>query len=147
MKDCPQATNFYTSNKNPIPVVLDGTTIKLEETRAVLRKLVLTNSAFSSNELIGTVLVLPSLKNVVEIKEVAGEKLLFVNNAKEKKTQVYREKFDGIFGDKAFKNNSETEGKVANISFDLKNAVAPSWVKLDEGIKSYNVVMSGNKEI
>lgn len=147
VKDCPQAINFYTSNENPIPVVLDGTTIKLEETRAVLRKLVLTNSAFSSNELIGAVLVLPSLENVVEIEEVAGEKLLFLNNAKDKKTQVYREKFDGIFGDKAFKNNTETEGKVANISFDLKNAVAPSWVDKNESIKSYNVVMTGGKEI
>ena len=147
VKDCPQATNFYTSNKNPIPVVLDGTTIKLEETRAVLRKLVLANPAFSSNALIGTLLVLPSLKNVVEIEEVAGEKLLFVNNLKEKKTQVYREKFDGIFGDKAFKNNTETEGKVANISFNLSNAVAPSWVNKNEAIKSYNVISKDGKEI
>ena len=147
VKDCPAATNFYTSNGNAIPVVLDGTTIKLEETRAVLRKLVLTNSAFSSNELIGAVLVLPSLKNVVEIKEVEGEKLLFVNNAKEKTTQVFREKTDGIFGANAFKNNTETEGKSADISFDLKNAIAPSWVDKNEAIKSYNVVMTGGKEI
>jgi hypothetical protein len=70
-----------------------------------LRKLVLTNSVFSSNALIGAVLVLPSLKNVVEIEEVAGEKLLFVNNLKEKKTQVYREKTDGIFPNGSFKND------------------------------------------
>ncbi len=112
-----------------------------------MRKLVLTNSAFSSNALIGAVLVLPSLKNVVEIKEVEGEKLLFVNNKKEKTTQVFREKTDGIFGNTAFKNNPQTEGKVANISFDLKNAIAPSWVDKNEAIKSYNVVMSGGKEI
>ena len=147
VKDCPAATNFYTSNGNAIPVVLDGITIKLEETRAVLRKLVLTDPAFSSNALIGTLLVLPSLKNVVEIKEVEGEKLLFVNNAKEKTTQVFREKTDGIFGNIAFKNNSQTEGKVANISFDLNNAVVPSWVDKNEAIKSYNVVMTGGKEI
>lgn len=112
-----------------------------------MRKLVLTDPAFSSNALIGTLLVLPSLKNVVEIKEVEGEKLLFVNNAKEKTTQVFREKTDGIFGNIAFKNNSQTEGKVANISFDLNNAVVPSWVDKNEAIKSYNVVMTGGKEI
>ena len=147
VKDCPAATNFYTSNGNAIPVVLEGANIKLEETRAVLRKLVLANPAFSTNELIGAVLVLPSLKNVVEIKEVEGEKLLFVNNAKEKTTQVFREKTDGIFGANAFKNNTETEGKSADISFDLKNAIAPSWVDKNEAIKSYNVVMTGGKEI
>ena len=147
VKDCPSATNFYTSKNNAIPVVLEGTNIKLEETRAVLRKLVLANPSFSTNELIGAVLVLPLLKNVVEIKEVEGEKLLFVNNAKENTTQVYREKTDGIFGDKAFENNTETEGKSADISFDLKNAIAPSWVDKNEAIKSYNVVMTGGKEI
>ena len=147
VKDCPAAINFYTSNGNAIPIVLEETNIKLEETRAVLRKLVLANPAFSTNELIGAVLVLPSLKNVVEIKEVAGEKLLFVNNLKEKKTQVYREKTDGIFPSGSFKNDWATPYEANSISFDLKNAVAPSWVKLDEGIKSYNVVMSGNKEI
>ena len=147
VKDCPQAINFYTSNNNPIPVVLDGTTIKLNETKAVLGKLSLTNSELFSNVVIQTLYVLNSLEKVVEIKEVAGEKLLFVNNAKDKKTQVYREKTDGIFRDKAFKNNTETEGKIADISFDLKNAVAPSWVNLDEAIKSYNVLMSGGKEI
>ena len=72
---------------------------------------------------------------------------MFVNNAKEKTTQVFREKTDGIFGANAFKNNTETEGKSADISFDLKNAIAPSWVDKNEAIKSYNVVMTGGKEI
>ena len=94
------------------------------------------------------VTIIPAARIVDKVKgQVAGEKLLFVNNAKEKKTQVYREKTDGIFGDKTFKNNTETEGKVANISFDLKNAIAPSWVDKNEAIKSYNVVMTGGKEI
>ena len=149
VKDCPVATNFYTSNKNPIPVVLDGTNLNLEETKAVLKKNI--DITKPENAEIKALMSLNSVENTVEVKEVGGEKLLFVNVNKidpsKQQTQVYREKIDGIFGDKAFKNNIETEAKVASISFDLKNAVAPSWVNLDEAIKSYNVVMSGGKEI
>lgn len=103
------------------------------------------------NAEIKALMSLNSVENTVEVKEVGGEKLLFVNVNKidpsKQQTQVYREKTDGIFGANAFKNNTETEAKVVSISFDLKNAVAPSWVNLDEAIKSYNVVMSGGKEI
>ena len=149
VKDCPVATNFYTSNKNPIPVVLDGTNLNLEETKAVLKKNI--DLTKPENAEIKALMSLNSVENTVEVKEVGGEKLLFVNVNKidpsKQQTQVYREKTDGIFGANAFKNNTETEAKVVSISFDLKNAVAPSWVNLDEAIKSYNVVMSGGKEI
>ena len=149
VKDCPVATNFYTSNKNPVPVVLDGTNLNLEETKAVLKKNI--DLTKPENAEIKALMSLNSVENTVEVKEVGGEKLLFVNVNKidpsKQQTQVYREKTDGIFGANAFKNNTETEAKVVSISFDLKNAVAPSWVNLDEAIKSYNVVMSGGKEI
>ena len=149
VKDCPVATNFYTSNKNPIPVVLDGTNLNLEETKAVLKKNI--DITKPENAEIKALMSLNSVENTVEVKEVGGEKLLFVNVNKidpsKQQTQVYREKIDGIFGANAFKNNTETEGKSADISFDLKNAIAPSWVDKNEAIKSYNVVMTGGKEI
>jgi hypothetical protein len=81
VKDCPQATNFYTSNNNPIPVVLDGTGIKLNETKAILNKLVAKSPVLASNVEIQILSGLNSVSGVVEVKEVEGEKLLFVNMA------------------------------------------------------------------
>ena len=81
VRDCPQATNFYTSNNNPIPVVLDGTGIKLNETKAVLNKLVAKSSVLASSVEIQILSGLNSVSGVVEVKEVEGEKLLFVNMA------------------------------------------------------------------
>ena len=81
VKDCPQATNFYTSNNNPIPVVLDGTGIKLNETKAILNKLVAKSPVLASSVEIQILSGLNSVSGVVEVKEVAGEKLLFLNMA------------------------------------------------------------------
>ena len=81
VKDCPQATNFYTSNNNPIPVVLDGTGIKINETKAVLNKLVAKSPVLASSVEIQILSGLNSVNNIVEVKEVAGEKLLFLNMA------------------------------------------------------------------
>ena len=79
MKDCLQATNFYTSNNNPIPAELDGTGIKLNETKAVLNKLVAKSPVLASRVEIQILSGLNSVNGVVELKEVAGEKLLFLN--------------------------------------------------------------------
>lgn len=81
MKDCPQATNFYTSNNNPIPVVLDGTGIKLNETKAILNKLVAKSPVLASSVEIQILSGLNSVNDIVEVKEVEGEKLLFLNMA------------------------------------------------------------------
>ena len=81
VKDCPQATNFYTSNNNPIPVVLDGTGIKLNETKAILNKLVAKSPVLASRVEIQILSGLNSVNDIVELKEVAGEKLLFLNMA------------------------------------------------------------------
>ena len=81
VKDCPQATNFYTSNNNPIPVVLDGTGIKLNETKAILNKLVAKSPVLASSVEIQILSGLNSVNDIVELKEVAGEKLLFLNMA------------------------------------------------------------------
>ena len=81
VKDCPQAINFYTSNNNPIPVVLDGTGIKINETKAILNKLVAKSPVLASSVEIQILSGLNSVSGVVEVKEVAGEKLLFLNMA------------------------------------------------------------------
>ena len=53
-------------------------------------------------------LTLTSVDGAAEVKEVAGEKLLFVNinkiNSSVHQTKVFREKTDGIFGPGVFKN-------------------------------------------
>lgn len=81
VRDCPQATNFYTSNNNPIPVVLDGTGIKLNETKAILNKLVAKRPVLASSVEIQILSGLNSVNDIIELKEVVGEKLLFVNMA------------------------------------------------------------------
>jgi len=68
----------YTVNAK-IPVVLDGTGIKLNETKAVLNKLVAKSPVLASRVEIQILSGLNSVNGVVELKEVAGEKLLFLN--------------------------------------------------------------------
>ena len=105
VKDCPAETKFYgSSNVNYIPVALDGETIKLNETHALIRKV--TGMSPEMTTVHDKILEFTDTTNLLEIKEVAGEKLLFVNVAKDWKnqTKVFRAKNDGIFWAEVFKS-------------------------------------------
>ena len=60
---------------------MDGTGIKINETKAVLNKLVAKSPVLASSVEIQILSGLNSVNGVVEVKEVAGEKLLFLNMA------------------------------------------------------------------
>lgn len=124
--------------------MLEGLNIKLNETQAVIRKI-----GSTEPEVLAFLNLTSLTDKIAEVKEVAGEKLLFVNMAigGKNQTKVFRSKTDGIFGADAFKNNTATEGKVSEISFDLTGAVVPAWVNKNEAIKSYNLIKQGEKEI
>ena len=80
VKDCPVATKFYgSSDTSYIPVALDGETIKLNETHALMRKV--TGMSPEMTTVHDTILEFTDTTNLLEIKEVAGEKLLFLNMA------------------------------------------------------------------
>ena len=80
VKDCPIATKFYgSSNTSYIPVALDGETIKLNETHALMRKV--TGVSPEMTTVYNKILEFADTTSLLEIKEVAGEKLLFVNMA------------------------------------------------------------------
>jgi hypothetical protein len=82
VKDCPAETKFYgSSNVNYVPVALDGETIKLNETHALIRKV--TGMSPEMTTVHDKILEFTDTTNLLEIKEVAGEKLLFVNVAED----------------------------------------------------------------
>ena len=148
VKDCPQATNFYTSNNNPIPVVLDGTGIKINETKAVLNKLVAKSPVLASSVEIQILSGLNSVNGVVEVKEVAGEKLLFLNMATtwKNQTKVFRVNKDGLFGTGAFKSAGASTA-TGTITPDLDHAIVPSWVDKNKPIKAYHEIKKDGKVI
>lgn len=144
VKDCPEATNFYRSDDTSFPVVLEGTTIKLNETQAVLRKL-------ESTPTIQKILSLTTTENLAEVKEVAGEKLLFVNMATDGKnqTKVFRAKVNEIFAANAFKAEGATkyESGTTLITPDLEHAIVPAWVNKNHPLKAYHIISKEGKEI
>ena len=58
-----------------------GQGIKLNETKAILNKLVAKSPVLASSVEIQILSGLNSVNDIVELKEVAGEKLLFLNMA------------------------------------------------------------------
>lgn len=86
--------------------------------------------------------------SLLEIKEVAGEKLLFVNmaTALNKQTKVFRAKNDGIFGAEVFKSAGASTA-TGTITPDLDHAVVPSWVDKNHSIKAYHEVKKDGKVI
>lgn len=78
MKDCPAETKFYgSSNIGYVPVALDGDAIKLNETHALISKVADVTPEMTTVH--NRILEFTDTTNLLEIKEVAGEKLLFVN--------------------------------------------------------------------
>ena len=78
VKDCPAETKFYgSSNISYVPVALDGDAIKLNETHALIRKVADVTPEMTTVH--NRILEFTDTTNLLEIKEVAGEKLLFVN--------------------------------------------------------------------
>ena len=147
VKDCPVATKFYgSSNVNYVPVALDGETIKLNETHALIRKV--TGMSPEMTTVHDKILEFTDTKNLLEIKEVAGEKLLFVNVTKDWKnqTKVFRAKNDGIFGADVFKSAEPTTA-IDAITPDLDHAIVPSWVNKNHSIKAYHEITKDGKVI
>ena len=147
VKDCPTETKFYgSSNVNYVPVALDGETIKLNETHALIRKV--TGMSPEMTIVHDKILEFTDTTNLLEIKEVAGEKLLFVNVTKDWKnqTKVFRAKNDGIFGADVFKSAEPTTA-IDAITPDLDHAIVPSWVNKNHSIKAYHEIMKDGKVI
>ena len=147
VKDCPVATKFYgSSNTSYIPVALDGETIKLNETHALMRKVIGVSPEMTT--VYNKILEFADTTSLLEIKEVAGEKLLFVNmaTALNKQTKVFRAKNDGIFGAEVFKSAGASTA-TGTITPDLDHAVVPSWVDKNYSIKAYHEVKKNGKVI
>ena len=147
VKDCPAETKFYgSSNVNYIPVALDGETIKLNETHALIRKV--TGMSPEMTTVHDKILEFTDTTNLLEIKEVAGEKLLFVNVAKDWKnqTKVFRAKNDGIFWAEVFKSVGALT-TTDSITPDLDHAIVPSWVNKNHSIKAYHEITKDGKVI
>ena len=147
VKDCPAETKFYgSSNVNYVPVALDGETIKLNETHALIRKV--TGMSPEMTTVHDKILEFTDTTNLLEIKEVAGEKLLFVNMIADWKnqTKVFRAKNDGIFGADVFKSAEPTTA-IDAITPDLDHAIVPSWVNKNHVIKAYHEIKKDGKVI
>lgn len=147
VKDCPVATKFYgSSNVNYVPVALDGETIKLNETHALIRKV--TGMSPEMTTVHDKILEFTDTTNLLEIKEVAGEKLLFVNVAEDWKnqTKVFRAKNDGIFWAEVFKSAGALT-TTDSITPDLDHAIVPSWVNKNHSIKAYHEITKDGKVI
>lgn len=147
VKDCPAETKFYgSSNVNYVPVALDGETIKLNETHALIRKV--TGMSPEMTTVHDKILEFTDTTNLLEIKEVAGEKLLFVNVTKDWKnqTKVFRAKNDGIFWAEVFKSVRALT-TTDSITPDLDHAIVPSWVNKNHSIKAYHEIMKDGKVI
>ena len=147
VKDCPAETKFYgSSNVNYVPVALDGETIKLNETHALIRKV--TGMSPEMTTVHDKILEFTDTTSLLEIKEVAGEKILFVNMATawNKQTKVFRAKNDGILGAEVFKSAGASTA-TGSITPDLDHAVVPSWVDKNHSIKAYHEIRKDMKVI
>jgi len=147
VKDCPAETKFYgSSNISYVPVALDGDAIKLNETHALIRKVADVTPEMTTVH--NRILEFTDTTNLLEIKEVAGEKLLFVNMVADWKnqTKVFRAKNDGIFGVDVFKSAGATTA-IDAITPDLDRAIVPSWVNKNHAIKAYHEIKKDGKVI
>ena len=147
VKDCPAETKFYgSSNISYVPVALDGDAIKLNETHALIRKVADVTPEMTTVH--NRILEFTDTTNLLEIKEVAGEKLLFVNMVADWKnqTKVFRAKNDGIFGADVFKSAGATTA-IDAITPDLDRAIVPSWVNKNHAIKAYHEITKDGKVI
>ena len=147
VKDCPAETKFYgSSNISYVPVALDADVIKLNETYALIRKVADVTPEMTTVH--NRILEFTDTTNLLEIKEVAGEKLLFVNMVADWKnqTKVFRAKNDGIFGADVFKSAGATTA-IDAITPDLDHAIVPSWVNKNHAIKSYHEITKDGKVI
>ena len=126
-------TNFYTSNNNAIPVVLNaaGTEVDMVGTKAVLLPLIptITDAKLKAEA--------ESFANTatvsdVEIKEIEGVKLLFVKVGNGMKTFAATQ--NSMFKE-AFKGWSDI-----NASVQYENPEKASWVDTSKAVKKYNEV-------
>ena len=126
-------TNFYTSNNNAIPVVLNaaGTEVDMVGTKAVLLPLIptITDAKLKAEA--------ESFANTatvsdVEIKEIEGVKLLFVKVGNGMKTFAATQ--NSMFKE-AFKGWADI-----NASVQYENPEKASWVDTSKAVKKYNEV-------
>lgn len=134
VNDCPTPTDiFLTSSDYDIPMVLDWNTIKLEETKALLKKITTPTAELTA------ILALNSVEGKAEVLSIWEEKVLFIN-AKElwwTNTMAFRQKWSTLFNSTSFKDN-KTNTDATQITYDLDNAIVPSWADKNEAVKSYN---------
>ena len=142
VKDCPTASEtFVTSKWTELPIVYDeNKTIKLAETQALFKKkpipsdpqdAAILNAIKTAEELAGT-----------EIVEIESEDVLFFDVSAAiptvKQTKAFIKSGSNLFSKNAFKNGSTDTG---SITYDIDNAINPSWVTPNiEKVTSYNAV-------
>ena len=142
VKDCPKPSEtFVTSKWTELPIVYDeNKTIKLAETQALFKKkpipsdpqdAAILNAIKAAEELTGT-----------EIVEIESEDVLFFDVSAAiptvKQTKAFIKSGSNLFSKNAFKNGSTDTG---NITYDIDNAINPSWVTPNiEKVTSYNAV-------
>ena len=126
-------TNFYTSNNNAIPVVLNaaGTEVDMVGTKAVLLPLIstITDAKLKAE---AENFANTATASDVEIKEIEGVKLLFVKVGNGMKTFAATQ--NSMFKD-AFKGWSDI-----NASVQYENPEKASWVDTSKAVKKYNEV-------
>ena len=126
-------TNFYTSNNNAIPVVLNaaGTEVDMVGTKAVLLPLIptITDAKLKAE---AESFANTATASDVEIKEIEGVKLLFVKVGNGMKTFAATQ--NSMFKD-AFKGWSDI-----NASVQYENPEKASWVDTSKAVKKYNEV-------
>ena len=142
IKDCPKPSEtFVTSKWTELPIVYDeNKTIKLAETQALFKKkpipsdpqdAAILNAIKTAEELTGT-----------EIVEIESEDVLFFDVSAAiptvKQTKAFIKSGSNLFSKNAFKNGSTDTG---SITYDIDNAINPSWVTPNiEKVTSYNAV-------
>ena len=126
-------TPFYTSNNNPIPVVLNaaGTEVDMVGTKAVLLPLIpaITDAKLKAE---AESFANTATASDVEIKEIEGVKLLFVKVGNGMKTFAATQ--NSMFKE-AFKGWSDI-----NASVQYENPEKASWVDTSKAVKKYNEV-------
>ena len=126
-------TPFYTSNNNPIPVVLNaaGTEVDMVGTKAVLLPLIptITDAKLKAE---AESFANTATASDVEIKEIEGVKLLFVKVGNGMKTFAATQ--NSMFKE-AFKGWADI-----NASVQYENPEKASWVDTSKAVKKYNEV-------
>ncbi len=141
-----EQTPFYTSNNNPLNVVLsDATTVNFPITKKLLGVQIplIPETLKEGNTPLKTIAQKfydNATEQDVQIKEVEGVKLLFVNLGTS--TKVFAGTPSSIFQN-AFKAGEVFDAK--KVVYDATKVQAPHWVDLNKDVELYNkIIKDGN---